>query len=42
MIITKMTITMKCKEKRLLTCGINNEVWNTIITKGNEYYKNII
>ena len=37
MIITKMTITMKCKEKCLLTCGMSNVVWKTKITKENDY-----
>mgnify|MGYP003111361555 CR=1 FL=1 len=33
MIITKMNITMIITKNRLLTCGINNEVWKMEITK---------
>lgn len=33
MIITKMTITMIITKNRLLTCGMNIKIWNTIITK---------
>ena len=33
MIIAKMNIAMIITKNRLLTCGINNEVWNTIIAK---------
>ena len=33
MIIAKMNIAMIIIKNRLLTCGMNNEVWNIIITK---------
>tara|TARA_B100000900_G_scaffold386160_1_gene376395 strand:- start:3466 stop:3648 length:183 start_codon:yes stop_codon:yes gene_type:complete len=29
-------------ESELPMCGMNDKVWKTIITKENDYYKNII